>query len=120
MGRSIRTCIPNSQNQEINIEENLRRREEHVKKWSEKSGKKFNREVFAIGDKVLIKNMKNNQYDIEGVVEKSREEVVTQNGGIRRMTPAAVGDSRSFVIHGAEGGIYLRNGKFIRKKTFDE
>ena len=117
MGRSIRTCIPNSQNQEINIEENLRRHEEHVKKWSEKTGKKFNREVFALGDKVLIKNMKNGLYDIKGTVEKSREEVVTRNG---RMKPASVSDSRSFIIHGTEGGIYLRNGKFIRKKTFDE
>ena len=65
----------------------------------------------------MIKNMKSGRYDIKGTVEKSREEVVTQNGG---MKPASVSDSQSFIIHGTEGGVYLHNGKFIRKKTFDE
>ena len=36
MGRSVRTCIPNSQNREINIEENIKRREEQVRKWAKK------------------------------------------------------------------------------------
>ena len=65
----------------------------------------------------MIKNMKSGQYDIKGTVEKLREEVVTWNVGVK---PASVSDSRSFIIHGTAGGIYLRNGKFIRKKTVDE
>ena len=88
-----------------------------MKKWAEKLEKKFDREIFTLGDKLMIKNMKSGQYDIEGTVEKLREEVVTRNVGVK---PASVSDSRSFIIHGTEGGIYLQNGKFIRKKTFDE
>ena len=117
LGRNVRTSIPNSQNRKTDIEENIRRREERVKKWAEKSGKKYNRELFNLGDKVMIKNMKSGKYDIEGTVEDSREEIVTRNGG---MQPAAVGDSRSYVIHGTEGGVYLRNCKFIKKKIFNE
>ena len=53
--RNVKGFLPNSNNEELDIQENLQRKIEKAEKIAARKGR-FNREKFAEGDEVWIKN----------------------------------------------------------------
>ena len=96
MGRNVKGPLPNSQNEDLNIYENLQKRFEMADKIAKQKGR-FNRETFEEGDEVWIQNPKDRKWDRKGIVHKVRK----WNG-----VPL------SYLVM-SDGKEYLRNGKFL-------
>ena len=88
--------LPNSNNEELDIQENLQKRIQKAERVANKKGR-FNRQTFQEGDEVWIQNHTNSKWDKKGTVTK----VQKWNG-----TPL------QYVIE-CDRKEYLRNGKFI-------
>ena len=96
MGRNVKGPMPNSQNEDLNIYENLQKRFEMADRIANQKGR-FNRETFEKGDEVWIQNPKDRKWDRKGIVHKVRE----WNG-----VPL------SYLVM-SDGKEYLRNAKFL-------
>ena len=96
MGRNVKGPLPNSNNKELNIQENLQNRLKMAERVAGKKGR-FSRESFLEGDEVWIQNPADRKWDRKGIVTKVRK----WNG-----TPL------SYVVE-FDGREYLRNGKFL-------
>ena len=88
--------MPNSNNKELDIQENLQKRIKMTDRVTGRKGR-FNREIFLEGDEVWIQNPTNRKWDKKGMVTK----VCKWND-----TPLA------YVVE-CDGKEYLRNGKFL-------
>ena len=69
-----------------------------------------------VGDEVLIRNMQSGKYDIRGRIVDDRKHLVTGNGGNIEAKDVR---SRSFIVEGDQGGVYLRNAKFLKLNKID-
>ena len=96
MGRNVKGPLPNSNNKELDIQENLQNRLKMAERVKGKKGR-FSTEFFLEGDEVWIQNPANRKWDKKGIVTKVRK----WNG-----TPL------SYVVK-SDGREYLRNGKFL-------
>ena len=96
MGRNVKGPLPNSNNKELDIQENLQNRLKMVERVAKKKGQ-FSRESSEKGDEVWIQNPADRKWDRKGIVTKVRR----WNG-----TPL------SYVVE-CDGREYLRNGKFL-------
>ena len=88
--------LPNSNNEDLNIQENLQNRIKMVERVAGKKGR-FSRESFLEGDEVWIQNSADRKWDRKGIVTKVRE----VNG-----TPL------SYVVE-YDWRVYHWNGKFL-------
>ena len=86
-----------------------------IQKWANKKNKLYNREELKLGDRVVVKDMRTGRWDISGVIIDSRHGILSRNGN---KAPGGPKDSRSVVIAADNGGQYLRNKRFVKKKTF--
>ena len=94
--RNVLGPMPNSNNEELDVQENLQKRIKMADKVAGKKGR-FNRETFLEGDEVWIQNPTNRKWDKKGTVTKVRK---------WNDTPL------SYVVE-CDGKEYLRNGKFL-------
>ena len=95
-GRNVLGPMPNSNNEELDVQENLQKRIKMADKVAGTKGH-FNGETFLEGDEVWIQNPTNRKWDKKGMVTK----VCKWND-----TP------QSYVVE-CGGKEYLRNGKFL-------
>ena len=72
MGRNVKGPLPNSNNKELNIQENLQNRLKMVERVAGKKGR-FSRESFLEGDEVWIQNPADRKWDRKGIVTKVRK-----------------------------------------------
>ena len=117
LGRNVRSPLPNSENRKIDVQANLKKKEERVEKWASKKNKQYNRESLDIGDKVVIKDNKSGKWNVSGVIIDARHSVLTRNGNKAPVTPK---DARSVIIAADNGGQYLCNKRFVKKQTYDD
>ena len=96
LGRNVKGPLPNSNNEDLDIHENLQNRMEMAERVAKKKGR-FSRESFEKGDEVWIQNPVDMKWDRKIIVRKVRE----WNG-----TPL------SYVVE-SDGREYLGNGKFL-------
>ena len=95
----------------------IKKREDRAIKWTKKAVKAYDREKLEIGDQVLIKNMSTKKYNIKGTIVDDRRAPIARDGAV----PEDHGlRSRSFVVEGDKGGVYLRNAKFLKLNKVDE
>ena len=71
-GRNILGPMPNSNNKELDIQENLQKRIKMADKVAGKKGR-FNRETILEGDEVWIQNPTSRKWDKKGTVTKVRK-----------------------------------------------
>ena len=64
--------LPNSNNEELDIQENLQRKIEKAEKLATRKGF-FNREMFAEGDEVWIENPHARKWDKKGRIKQVRK-----------------------------------------------
>ena len=115
LGRNSRSVLPNSENRVIDIAANIQKKEERIQKWAQKSNKKYNREELRVGDEVVVKNNATGKWDISRVIVESRESILTRNGAT---TPVTSADARSCTVQGDQGGLYTRNKRLVKRKTY--
>ena len=95
-GRNVKGPMPNSNNEELDIQENFQNRIPKAEKVTGREGH-FNRETFLEGDEVWIQNPINRQWDKTGTVTK-----------VQKWNDTLL----SYVVK-CDGKEYLRNGKSL-------
>ena len=100
--RVVRTSTPASGRRKIDMEKELQRRAEEQKNIRKKLGRgRLNLDTFEKGDRVRLQDIKKKTWDTKGTIVS----VEFHEGA---QTPS------SYHIAADEGGVFLRNGKFIR------
>ena len=68
MGRNVRGPLPNSNNEDLNVQENLKQRFK-IADWIAKRKGRFSRESFEKGDEVWIQNPADRKWDRKRIVK---------------------------------------------------
>ena len=101
--RPTRTLTPNSQNSVMDLIAAQAARKKKALKDAEGKNKRFNREFFEVGDRVVIQDQITNKWKKKGKIVSSRPTHTDQG-------------ARSYVIEMDDGKTYTRNTRFITKE----
>ena len=105
--RPTRTLTPNSQNSVMDLVAIQAARKKKALKEAEGKNRRFNREFFETGDRVVIQDQITNKWKKKGKIISSRPTHTDQG-------------ARSYVVETDDGKFYTRNTRFITRQSADE
>ena len=100
--RPSRSLLPNSQNQFLKLAENEANRKKKALKTLGQKHRRYNRDQFSDGERVVIQDPITKRWKKEGVIQSSRPTHTGQG-------------ARSYEVLSDDGKTFLRNTRFLRK-----
>ena len=103
MQQPTRTLSPNSQNTVLDLIANEAARKKKALKSADQTNRRYNREFFEVGSRVIVQDQITNKWVKRGTVISSRPAQTDQG-------------ARSYVIQTDNGKTYTRNTRFLTRE----
>ena len=99
LGRNVKSFLPNAGNKVLSLRQEIEKRKQEQNRWMKRLGRGAC-VAYEKGDAVRVQDQKSGQWSVKGVVTEVFEHDDSS--------------SKTYQVSTENGGVYLRNGRFIK------